>query len=256
MQGLIAVYLRELWILRRRLKRQLAGMAVSPLLYLIAFGYAMGDALQVGEHTYLEFLIPGLVAMASMTQSFGIATDINVARFYWYIFEEFQAAPIGNWAYVGGEVLAGMTRALQALIGDYYAALLDEIVYPTFERLKTWCRDEQILQPAVVYGYFPCASAGDDLIIYDPEDHAREIERFTFPRQSRRQRRCISDFFKPVSSGTYDVVAFSIVTVGRRVSEAAREWFESDRYVDYVHLAKWGGKWVILNVLWENRRRD
>ncbi len=112
MYGIIAVYRREMLILKRRLKRQLAGMAVSPLLYLIAFGYAMGAGVQVDGHTYLEFLIPGLVAMSSMTQSFAIATDINVARFYWYIFEEFQAAPISNFAYVSGEVLAGMTRAL------------------------------------------------------------------------------------------------------------------------------------------------
>lgn len=115
MHGLIAVYLRELWILKRRLKRQLAGMAVSPLLYLIAFGYAMGGSVRIDGFTYLEFLIPGLVAMSSMTQSFGIATDINVARFYWHIFEEFQAAPISNLAYVGAEVLAGMTRALMAI---------------------------------------------------------------------------------------------------------------------------------------------
>jgi len=116
MQGLIAVYLRETLILKRRLKRQIAGMAVSPLLYLIAFGYAMGDTAQFDGHTYLEFLIPGLVAMGSMTQSFGIATDINVARFYWYIFEEFQAAPISNAAYVTGEVLAGMTRGLLGIV--------------------------------------------------------------------------------------------------------------------------------------------
>ena len=114
-QGMIAVYLREVLILKRRLKRQLAGMAVSPLLYLIALGYAMGDAVQVNGHTYLEFLIPGLIAMGSMTQSFSIATDINVARFYWFIFEEFQAAPLSNTAYVAGEVLAGMTRALLAI---------------------------------------------------------------------------------------------------------------------------------------------
>ncbi len=115
MQGFIAVYFREALILKRRFKRQIAGMAVSPLLYLIAFGYAMGDAVRLDGHTYLEFLIPGLIAMSSMTQSFGIATDINVARFYWYIFEEFQAAPIRNVAYVAGEVLAGMTRALLAI---------------------------------------------------------------------------------------------------------------------------------------------
>ena len=116
MHGIIAVYLREMLILKRRLKRQLSGMAVSPLLYMIAFGYAMGGAVQFNGHTYLEFLVPGLVAMGSMTQSFSIASDINVARFYWCIFEEFQAAPISNFAYVTGEVLAGMTRALLAVI--------------------------------------------------------------------------------------------------------------------------------------------
>jgi Nod factor-specific ABC transporter NodJ protein len=112
MHGFIAVYMREMLILKRRFWRQLAGMAVSPLLYLIALGYAMGDTAQFNGRTYLEFLIPGLIAMSSMTQSFGIATDINVARFYWFIFEEFQTAPIRNAAYVAGEVLAGMTRAI------------------------------------------------------------------------------------------------------------------------------------------------
>jgi Nod factor-specific ABC transporter NodJ protein len=112
MNGFIAVYLRETLILKRRFWRQLAGMAVSPLLYLIALGYAMGDTARFDGHTYLEFLIPGLIAMSSMTHSFAIATDINVARFYWHIFEEFQAAPIHNVAYVAGEVLAGITRAL------------------------------------------------------------------------------------------------------------------------------------------------
>lgn len=112
MQGFIAVYLREMLILKRRLKRQLAGMAVSPLLYLIAFGYAVGNLMNLNGHTYLEYLIPGLIAMSSMTQSFAISTDINVARFYWYIFEEFQAAPVSNIAYVSGEILAGMTRAM------------------------------------------------------------------------------------------------------------------------------------------------
>lgn len=116
MQGCFAVYLREMLILKRRIKRQVSGMAVSPLLYLIAFGYAMGGMMELDGHTYLEYLIPGLIAMSSMTQAFGIATDINVARFYWFIFEEFQAAPISNMAYVTGEVLAGMTRALLSVV--------------------------------------------------------------------------------------------------------------------------------------------
>ncbi len=112
LKGFTAIYLREMLILKRRIKRQILSMSVSPLLYLIAFGYAMGDAAKFNGHTYMEFLIPGLVAMSSMTQAFAISTDINVARFYWHIFEEFQAAPISNAAYVAGEVLAGISRAL------------------------------------------------------------------------------------------------------------------------------------------------
>ncbi len=113
--GALTVFSRELLILKRRLKRQVAGQAVSPLLYLLTFGYAMGSQLRFDGHSYLEFLLPGLVAMSSMTQAFGIATDINVARFYWHIFDEFQAAPISNASYVLGEVLAGVTRALMSI---------------------------------------------------------------------------------------------------------------------------------------------
>ena len=109
MRGWSAVYYREMLILGRRLWRVLASMSVSPLLYLLAFGYAMGDRVMIRGYTYTEFLIPGLVAMASMTQAYGIASEINIARFYWHIFEEFQSAPISNIAYVFGEVLAGMT---------------------------------------------------------------------------------------------------------------------------------------------------
>jgi len=113
-RGWQAVYMREMLILRRRLVKLLITWSVSPVLYLIAFGYAMGREITVQGHSYLEFLIPGLAAMASMTQAFAISSEINIARFYWHIFEEFQAAAISNAAYVAGEVLAGVTRALLA----------------------------------------------------------------------------------------------------------------------------------------------
>ena len=114
MRGWTAVYFREMLILRRRLSRLIGAWSVSPLLYLIAFGYAMGKGITIQGHSYLEFLLPGLVAMTSMTQAFAIGSEINIARFYWHIFEEFQTAPISSAAYVLGEVLAGMTRALLA----------------------------------------------------------------------------------------------------------------------------------------------
>ena len=114
MGGLLAIYRREMLLLRRRFLRICLGMSVSPVLYVIAFGYGLGGA--DGGQRYLQFLIPGLVAMNSMTQAFGVATEINLSRFYLHIFEEFQAAPIATAAYVGGEVLAGMTRAGLAVV--------------------------------------------------------------------------------------------------------------------------------------------
>lgn len=112
MRGWFAIYYRELLILRKKFFRQIASMSVSPLLYLIAFGFGMGKGVTVEGRSYMEFLIPGLVAMHTMIHGFGIASEINIARFYWRIFEEFQAAPIQSPAYVTGEVLAGVTRAI------------------------------------------------------------------------------------------------------------------------------------------------
>ena len=115
LRGMAAVYLREMLILRRRILKQFASWLVSPLLYLVAFHYAMNDTL-VGSRPYADFLLPGLVAMSSMTQSWAIASDINISRFYWHTFDEFQTAPLHAAAYVTGEVLAGMTRAVLACL--------------------------------------------------------------------------------------------------------------------------------------------
>ncbi|MBW1644887.1 MAG: ABC transporter permease [Deltaproteobacteria bacterium] len=115
MAGSLAIFRREMLILRSRGKKVLLSMAVSPTLYLVAFGLGVGKGMRVDGHTYLEFLIPGLVAMGTMNQAFGIAGEINIARFYWKIFEEFQAAPISDLAYVVGEVLAGMAKAVMSV---------------------------------------------------------------------------------------------------------------------------------------------
>ncbi|MBF0225695.1 MAG: ABC transporter permease [Desulfobacterales bacterium] len=115
-KGLLAIYLRELFILKRRLLRQIPSWSISPILYLIAFGYAMGKYVTIGNRSYMEFLIPGIAAMSSMTQAFAISSEINISRFYWHIFEEFQSAPISNFSYVAGEVLAGITRSFLAVL--------------------------------------------------------------------------------------------------------------------------------------------
>ncbi len=102
------------------------------------------------------------------------------------------------------------------------------------DRLKT----ENLLDAGVVYGYFPCVSEGDDLVILaDPTDpYGAERTRFTFPRQRRDRHLCLADFFRPRESGQVDVVAFTIVTMGARVSEATAELFAKDAYRDYLEL--------------------
>ncbi|MGE4265406.1 MAG: ABC transporter permease [Desulfovibrio sp.] len=116
-QGWSAVYYREALLMRRRGLKMLATMCVSPLLYLLAFGWGLGQVEGMGGHaglSYLQFLVPGLAAMSSMTQAWSVAGEINVARFYWRIFDEIQSAPVAPGGYVLGEVLAGMTRGLLA----------------------------------------------------------------------------------------------------------------------------------------------
>jgi 5-methyltetrahydrofolate--homocysteine methyltransferase len=104
-------------------------------------------------------------------------------------------------------------------------------------RLRAWlarAQEEGILNAAVAYGYFPCVAKGDDLIVLS-EDSAERC-RFTFPRQRRDRRLCISDFFRPEETGETDVVAFHVVTMGSHVSEVTAELFAKDAYRDYLEL--------------------
>ncbi|MEU7020853.1 methionine synthase [Streptomyces sp. NPDC046203] len=104
-------------------------------------------------------------------------------------------------------------------------------------RLRGWLErlhTENLLEAAVVHGYFPCVSKGDDLIVLDEDGNERT--RFTFPRQRRGRRLCLADFFRPEESGETDVVGFQVVTVGSRIGEATAKLFASDSYRDYLEL--------------------
>jgi 5-methyltetrahydrofolate--homocysteine methyltransferase len=105
-------------------------------------------------------------------------------------------------------------------------------------RLRMWlerAQTEGLLEAAVVYGYFRCASAGNDLIVLAP-DGTTELERFTFPRQRRDRRLCLADFFKPATEGQTDVVAFQLATMGPRISAATAELFAKNAYREYLEL--------------------
>jgi len=118
---------------------------------------------------------------------------------------------------------------------EEYRKLLDEKIYPDYENLKSKIQGRKLLQPKVVYGYFPCQSDGDDLIIYHV-DMKTERLRFTFPRQTSDRFLCLSDYFASVDSGRMDVVAFHLVTVGKVASEYSSELYASNNYKDYLYF--------------------
>ncbi|MBO1413601.1 methionine synthase [Streptomyces sp. FH025] len=104
-------------------------------------------------------------------------------------------------------------------------------------RLRAWLdrlQTEGWLEAAVVYGYYPANSKGDDLIVF--HEDGTERTRFTFPRQRRGRRLCLADFFRPEESGQRDVVGLQVVTMGNRISEAANELFAGNSYRDYLEL--------------------
>ncbi|WP_327046204.1 methionine synthase [Microbispora sp. NBC_01189] len=125
-------------------------------------------------------------------------------------------------------------KAARGGAGPSYEELVETEGRP---RLRMWLerlQTENLLEAAVVYGYFPCVSEGDNLIILDED--GKERTRFTFPRQRRDRHLCLADFFRSRESGEVDVVGFQIVTMGNRVSEAAGELFAKDAYRDYLEL--------------------
>ncbi|GGT41846.1 methionine synthase [Streptomyces purpureus] len=118
--------------------------------------------------------------------------------------------------------------------GPSYEELVESEGRPRLRGLLEQLHTQNLLEAAVVYGYFPCVSKGDDLIILGEDGSERT--RFTFPRQRRGRRLCLADFFRPEESGETDVVGLQVVTVGSKIGEATAKLFEADSYRDYLEL--------------------
>jgi 5-methyltetrahydrofolate--homocysteine methyltransferase len=141
---------------------------------------------------------------------------------------------------------AGMLDERALFVGQWglkgnrgeYETMVEEEGRPRLRALINEVQSKGWLNAAVVYGYFPCYSEGNDLVIlhHEGESKGKERTRFTFPRQSRDRRLCISDFFASKESGKTDVVAFHVVTMGSTVSEAAAKLFADNNYREYLEL--------------------
>ncbi|MGA9116159.1 MAG: vitamin B12 dependent-methionine synthase activation domain-containing protein [Bacteroidota bacterium] len=122
-----------------------------------------------------------------------------------------------------------------SMSGQEYDRFLRERVYPDYGALKERIMRGRLLEPRVAYGYFPCRSEGNDLVIC-MEDHRNERTRFTFPRQKGGRNLCLADFFAPAGGGRTDVVAFQLVTMGRGASEEAARLYAAGDYRDYLYF--------------------
>ena len=119
-----------------------------------------------------------------------------------------------------------------------YETMVENEGRPQLRALLNEAQSHGWLNAAVVYGYFPCYSEGNDLVIlhHEGELKGQERVRFTFPRQRRDRRLCLSDFFRSKESGVIDTVAFHVVTMGETVSKATGELFAANRYREYLEL--------------------
>ena len=106
---------------------------------------------------------------------------------------------------------------------------------PVMKRMLALCEADNILKPQAAYGYWKAAGQGNDLILFEP-DGVTEVARFGLPRQPKADGECIADFFRDIDEAERDVIGLQVVTVGQRASEVAREWFEDNRYQDYLYL--------------------
>ena len=141
---------------------------------------------------------------------------------------------------------AGMLDERALFVGQWglkgnrgeYENMVEAEGRPRLRSLLSEVQSSGWLNAAVVYGYFPCYSEGNDLVIlhHEGDKKGQERTRFTFPRQTRDRRLCISDFFAAKDSGKTDVVAFHVVTMGSTVSEAAAKLFAANNYREYLEL--------------------
>lgn len=145
------------------------------------------------------------------------------------------------------------------LKGKDFESMANEEGRPRLRSLLNEVQSKGWLNAAVTYGYFPCYSEGNDLVVlhHEGELKGQERVRFTFPRQSRDRRLCLSDFFRSKESGELDVVSFQIITMGQSISDAITKLFNANLYREYLELHGLSVQLTeALTEMWHARTRD
>ncbi|YAI81481.1 MAG: methionine synthase [cyanobacterium endosymbiont of Rhopalodia sterrenbergii] len=160
--------------------------------------------------------------------------DLNLREIFWYL--DLQALIAGQWQF----------RKPKEQSREEYHQFLVKKVYPILEDWKQKIITENLLHPTVVYGYFPCQSEGNQLLVYDPEiiqnlddkipEKIKPIWIIKFPRQKSGRRLCLADFFIPKELGIIDVLPMQAVTVGQIATEYAHKLFIDNDYTNYLYF--------------------
>ncbi len=121
--------------------------------------------------------------------------------------------------------------------GDDWVKLLREDFMPRLRRMQRDAIENGWLRPKTVYGYYPAAADGDDVLVFDPASPDTVLQRFSFPRQPAEERLCLADYFAPVDSGRRDMVAFQVVTMGQEATALVDAMQAEGQYAEsyYVH---------------------
>ncbi len=172
------------------------------------------------------------------TKRSDVAVDIDIPSAPFFGSRIIKGVPLADYV--------GMLDERALFVGQWglkgargeYESMVESEGRPRLRALLNQVQSKGWLNAAVVYGYFPCVSEGNDLVILHHEgpDKGKERTRFSFPRQSRDRRLCLSDFFAAKDSGKTDVVAFHVVTMGSEISKAANELFAANNYREYLEL--------------------
>ena len=172
------------------------------------------------------------------TKRSDVALDIDIPNVPFFGSRIVKGIPLADYVGMLDERALFMGQwGLKGARGEF-EAMAETEGRPRLRKLLNDVQSNGWLEAAVVYGYFPCVSEGNDLIILHHEgpNKGKERTRFSFPRQSRDRRLCLADFFAAKDSGKTDVVAFHVVTMGNTVSKAANELFAANEYRDYLEL--------------------
>jgi ABC-type polysaccharide/polyol phosphate export permease len=104
---------KEIMLIRKKPWRFLASSMVMPVLYLVTFGWGLGRGMNVGSGTYLEFVLPGILALSAMNNSFGpVSTSLNISKLYTKTIEEVLVSPVSPWDIALGRASIGLVRGV------------------------------------------------------------------------------------------------------------------------------------------------